>query len=454
MPRALFVGQSERNDSYRAGHTARLVNWYRERLGEGAKSTHVLKGVPRANDFLAFGDLFVRDIRSVDGVLYALVGGTLYRISESGMLASLANTASAEGSMIFGAEDGKVCVVADGRYFVWDGATLDEPTTGAFSGFGSGAFLGDYVLLSERNGRRFQWSDLADAKTLPGVNFATAESTDSNLLRIVPIQGRVLLMKEDAIEQWAATGQAGALAFSPLPGGVFEVGLKAAGLVTRFTGGVFFVGNNGIVYISNGSQVQPISTPAVNAALSRSTPTHCFSYDYEGHIFCAIRFSDREAWIYDIATGEWHERASGQNDPWQITTAAQGYGAWFGGDVSGNLYRFSNTGTDGGVDFVRTAVSNEVYNEGRLFRVPMVEFNLRTGQGAIGETEPKIMVSFSDDGGLTYGHERTRDLGGEGEFDQLVRVRSVGSQRRLCCKVVLSDPRDLTMDAAVNVVIA
>ena len=454
MPRALFVGQSEQNDSYRAGHTGRLVNCYRERLGDGAKSSHVLKGAPRANDFAAVGDLFVRDMRAVGGILYALVNGTLYRINQNGTIISLGVTASAEGAMIFGAEDAKVCTVSGGRYFVWDGTAMVEPSAGAFTGFGSGAFIGDYVLLSERNGRRFQWSDLADATTLPGTNFATAESTDSKLLRIVPLQGRVLLMKEDAIEQWALTGQAGALAFSPITGGVFEVGLKSASLVTRFTGGVFFVGNNGIAYLSNGSQVQPISTPAVNAALERSTPTHCLSYEYEGHIFCAIRFSDREAWVYDIATGEWHERATGQDDPWQITTTAQAYGEWFGGDNTGNVYRFGATGTDTGLDMIRTAISNEVYNEGRLFRVPLVEFNLRTGQGAIGEVEPKAMISFSDDGGLTFGRERTRDLGGVGEFDQLIRVRSVGSQRRLCCKVAISDPRDLTMDAAVNVVLA
>ena len=455
MPRLEFVGQSERDDDYRAGSTCRLVNFYREPLGQGGKAAHVLKGVPRANDFVTMPNLFVRSMAEIDRLLYVLSGSQLIRVSASGSQTVLGETASASGSMIFGGGLGEVCTTANGRYFVWNGATMEEPTAGAFSAFGSGAFLGGYVLLTEDGGRRFQWSGLADAETLPGLNFATAESTDGNLLRVMVLQGRALLMKEDAIEQWAPTGAAGADAFSLIPGGVFEIGLKARALATQFSGGVFFVGDNNIAYITNGGQVQPISTPAVNTAISSSNPTHCFTYEDEGHIFCVVRFSDREAWAYDIVTGEWHERASDSDLPWIIEATTKAYSKWFGGASTGRVYAFAKSGTDDGQPLIRTAVSNTLYNEGRRFRVPMVEMTGRMGQGTITDTqEPQLMVRFSGDGGMTYGREIARDMGGVGEFGQLCRVRSVGSFRQLAMEVRLSDTREITLDAAANVVIA
>jgi len=308
----------------------------------------------------------VRDMVGVDGKFYALCGGTLYRVLESGSASPLGTGVSAEGSMVFGAGFGSVGVVAGNRYFLWDGTTFSEPTSGAFSDFGAGAYIGGYVVLSEAGGRRFQWSALADATDLPGLSFATAESTDGELLRPMVLQGRLLLMKEDAIEQWAPTGAAGANAFSLIPGGVFEVGLKAKALATRFSGGVFFVGDNDIAYISNGFFFNDISCTEIYTAIAQSTPTNCFTYEDEGHIFCGIRFSDRPAFVYDISTGRWHERASGADDPWQITTTASAFRRWYGGDATGNIYEFARSGTDHGADLIRTAVSSTLYNEGPL----------------------------------------------------------------------------------------
>lgn len=453
MPRLEFATQSERDDDYRVGNTMRLVNFYAEPLAPGGRSQHVLKGVPRANDFATMPEIFVRDMRDIDGTFYVLAGGTLYSLNKFGVPTSLGVTSSAAGARIFGA-DGNVCIVSNGRYFVWNGTTMSEPTAGAFSGFNSGAYMGGYVILTEDGGRRFQWSDLADPTTLPGLNFATAESTDGKVLRVVTLLGRLLLMKEDVIEQWALTGAAGANAFAPIPGGVIETGLKARDLVARFSGGMFWVGSDDVAYVGNGSDTQPISGPAVNTALSQSVPTHCFAYEDEGHDFCVIRFSDRPAWVYDFSTGRWHERASGEDDPWSITSMSKHNGRFYGGDAAGNVYRFARAGTDEGADLIRTAVSGTFYNEGDRFRVPMVELTGRMGQGDIGEPEPQVMVSFSRDGGLTYGVERSRSLGGVGDYGQLCRIRGLGSQRQLAMKVRLSDPRDLTLDASCNMVVA
>jgi len=87
--------------------------------------------------------------------------------------------------------------------------------------------------------------------------------------------------------------------------------------------------------------------------------------------------------------------------------------------------------------------------------VPLIELTGRMGQGEITDAqEPKAIVSFSRDGGRTFGDQVERDLGGVGEYDQLCRIRGVGSQRQLCMKVQMSDARDITLDASANVVVS
>lgn len=457
MPRLEFVGQSARDADFPQGNTSRLVNVYREPIGSMAGNA--IKSVPGLDQFANLGELFGRDMATVDGQLYTLAGDTLFRVRADGFPVNLGATVSAEGAMIFGADDGNVCTVSDGRFFVWDGATMLEPTLGPFTDVGAGVFLGGYVILTQRNGREFMWSDLADATTWPGLNFATAESTDGKILRAIAINGRLWLMKEDVIEAWYVTGLSGAEAFAQITGGVIETGLKAAGLVTRFTGGVFFVGADGIAYISNGGQVQPISGPAVNTALAQGQPTDCFTYEDEGHIFCVVRFQDRPAWVYDIATGEWHERAAGDLDPWDIRVAAQAYGSWFGTDNFGRVFRFARTNRDGDQSLIRTMVTDTLQLEGRRFRVPMIEVGMRTGQPVTypadpTQTDARIELSTSKDGGKTWSLPVTRSAGEIGQFDQLVRWRSLGSFYKLTVRLRMSDPAEIPLMSQGNVVIA
>lgn len=449
-----FVGQSARDADNPQANTSRLVNLYREPVGGFAG--HSLKSV-LGTETLVTLEIFGRDFATVNGTFYAMAGDTLYKINSAGVATALGNTVSKDGAKIFGAEQGRVCTVADGRFFVWDGSTMDEPTLNPFTSVGSGVFLGNYVVLTEDNGRRFMWSDLANAKSFPALNFATAESTDGNILRAMKTNGRLWLMKEDVIETWYVTGQASANAFQLITGGVLEVGLKARDLVAPFTGGLFFVGADDIAYISNGGQVQPVSGPAVNTAISQGTPTHCFVYEDEGHKFCVIRFRDRPAWVYDIVTGEWHERASGDGLAWNITATGHAFDKWFGIDVVGKVYEFKRNNLDDTAALIRTAVSNTLQLEGRRFRVPLVEFFPAMGLGVTYTTDqdaPRLEMSTSEDGGRTFRLPVTREAGALGEFDTLVRFRSLGSFRRLTVRVQMSDPVEIPLASQANVVVA
>lgn len=453
MPSLEFVSQSTRDSDNISASTERLVNLYPEPLPDGARARFSLKSVLGTEAWAETPGVFVRALKVVgsDGQTFGAIGGSLYEFSSDGSHFVRGSITDDAKTSIAG-NNGDVTVAAAGSYYVWDGTTLSTPTAGAFSSFGSVEFIGNYTVLTELNGRRFQWSDLADASTLPGLNFATAESTDDALLRAVAINGNLWLFKESSIEIWALTGQSGANAFARLGGGTLDTGLADYGLITKFPGGAFFVGNDGIAYITSGAQLQPVSIVSVETALEDGTPTNCFYYEDEGHKFCVIRFSDRPAWVYDIVTGLWHERASGSS-AWDATASVKAFGSWRVGQSGGNIGRLVRNNADIGQAIIRQATSRTLYIEGRRFRVPMVEFLGRVGKSNLGR-DAEVMVEFSRDGGQTWGNEIWRSMGSQGEYEARMVLRNVGQARNLSARLTLSDEADLTLYSRANVVTA
>lgn len=429
---------------------------YVDRVADPRKTNFTLKSVLGTEAFATTSDLFVRDMDEIGGTLYAVVGDGLYSVNASGSETLLGAVTDADGSQVFG--DGTdVCVVAGGNYYVWDGSTLSQPSTGAFSSFGSGTFLNGYVVLSETDARRFQWSDLADASTLPALNFSTADGADDKILRLETANSRLLIMKEHTVEVWYVTGQSGANAFQRATGGVMEVGLKAKKLATKFRGGVFWVGDDNIAYISSGSGVQPVSgrSPAVESALENKTPTDVFYTEDEGHKFCHIRFSDTPTWVYDVSNGKWHERAYGVNHAaWPITVTARAYDRWFGGNVDGEILRFARNNTDVGASLRRTVVCQPFYLDGAPFRVPWLEFSGRVGTSSLGR-DATLMLRVSGDNGKTWGPEHTVSMGDTGDYEETMEFYGLGWFDKVAVpEVSITDPAELTLNGTGNVKLA
>jgi hypothetical protein len=259
-------------------------------------------------------------------------------------------------------------------------------------------------------------------------------------------------------------------------------------------GGAFFIGSDGIAYLTDGEGLTPVSTPAVETAIKTSTATNVFGYTDEGHKFVVIRFSDRPAWVYDISTGEWHERAEGADlSAWSAEVSVEAFGGWLVGNRLGRVYSLTRSNADAGKALIRTAVSNTLYVSGQRFRVPYLELIGRVGRadesgfieymdttmvvdelerlqvsyddliledddywdlGGQYRREPRVMVVVSKDNGQTWGRVKERDLGALGEYDQRVTLRALGQFRAATVMVSISDPADITLDASVNVQVA
>lgn len=439
MPELQFFAPAARDSDNIASNPSRLVNCYPEPIVAGGRAQYAIKSVLGLQPFSALPGVFTRALAEIDGKLFAVAGEVLQEIAADGGYLSRGAIADDQNTTIAG-NNGDVTVVANGDYYLWDGSSLTNPTPGAFSDFGSHDYIGNYTVLTELNGRRFQWSDIADASDLPGLNFSTADGRDDNLIRPFAINGVLYLFKETSHEVWYLTGGAGAAAFERQAGGVVDVGLKAHNLITRLPGAAFFVGDDNRAHIVAGA-LQPISIPPVETAIKDCQPQACFTYEDEGHTFCVITFRDCPAWVYDLATGEWHERAEGVTlEAWSATCSAKFRGEWYCGRSDAQLFRFAKIGTDDNQPLIREATSKTLYQDGQRFNVGQIELFPRQGfQNA------SIELEISRDGGLTWTPPKVREIGPVGNYAGRVIWRNLGQCRQITARVRFSEAQRFTM---------
>lgn len=401
MPALQWVGQSLRDDDNAQSNTSRLLNVYRERHGD----KFILKSVLGTASLVNFDAVFMRAMRDIGGPLHAVTGGKVYRVTDvdgatvfntsSGvwevggpvLTEELAEVADAADTTIEG-NNGAVTVSAAGTYYnIASDGTVTTPTTGAFSSVGSVSFLGQRTIITEKDGRRFGWSDPADSTTFDALNFATAESEDDNIIRGMAIGPQYWIFGERSIERWYLSGSANTAEFLlPISGGAVDIGLKAFGLIAQMPNGAFFVGDDGIVYLVSGGSMQPISTRGVETAVKNSTPQHCLYYEDEGHKICVIHFADRPAWAFDVSSNEWHERAEGREfGPWSATASARAEGFWFVGTSTGEVRRLERSNREANGPLWRRAVSTTLENDGQRFTIDRVQVQPVSGMANVPE---------------------------------------------------------------------
>lgn len=473
-----FVGQSRRDSDNTQAEPSRLVNYYRE-PASGDRTRHILKSVLGTVAFADLNTVFMRDMVEVEGTIYAVAGGQLYSLNANGVATSLGNVTDSEETTISG-NNGNVCVTAGGDYYVWDGTTLSQSTDGAFSSYGSAFFLGQRTFLTEKNGRRVQWSGVAAPETLDALDFATTETRDDKNIRGIAISGDAWLFKQSSIEIWGLSGATDVVA----PLNTLDIGLKSFGLLSSFPNGAVFVGSDGVVYVTSGGGIQPISITAVETAIDQSEGVRCFYYEDEGHKFCCIRFRDRPAWCYDLSTGEWHERAEGvRHENWPAVAAVKAFGSWHIGTDFGAINRMARVNADVDSPLLRRAVSRTLWQDSQRLRVAEFEIYGQMGgtsylgyepvylsagglnymdagggyilQAGTRASEIDIMcwLRVSRDYGKTWGQEKFKSLGKLGEYNTRAVWRGLGQSRFFVFELNCAAPVDIPIfcDARVRV---
>jgi hypothetical protein len=435
----------------------RCINLYSEQQPPDAKTDTALLPTPGLVSFSTPGSGPIRGLATMDGVLYAVSGSGVYKIIANGTATLLGTLSTATGTVSMDASASQLVIVTNPAAYVATSSTLTAISDPDFPGASTVSYLDGYHIFSRPDTQQFFISDLLAATSYDALDFASAESSPDDVVRVLVDHREVWLFGERSVEVWVNTG-ASAFPFERQPGSILERGCAAAFSPSKMDNSVYWLGDDRIVYKAEGYNPARISTHAIEQAIhgyATVSDAIGFSYTADGHAFYVLTFpSEPATWVYDAATGLWHERDSRASDVsigrWRASSYTYAYGKHLVGDYStGTVWELdSDTYAEGDEDLIRTACSPPIHAEGLRAFMRRLELDMETGVGlSSGQgSDPQAMLSWSDDGGRTWTSEvwaplgQSVSLGGIGVYRARVKWHRLGSFRQRVLKLSISDP--------------
>lgn len=441
MPRVPLITAAYTARSKKAS-AQRCVNLFPEQNPPDAPSPTTFYGTPGYTLWSTIpGDGAVRGAYvSSNGILFAVRGPTVYRYNGGTWIAS--------GSM--GSTAGRVVATDNGTNAVFvDGSTtaptvnLTDFTMGAMSGDGwYGAdfcyFLNGRIVFNKPDTQQFYWTGLYDL-TLDPLDFASAEGSPDSIVSMLVDHAELWFWGPQSLEIFYDSGDQDQ-PYQRVQGAFNEVGCVAPHSINRLDNTIYWLGrdrNGGnIVFRASNYQPQRVSTHAIEQeinAYSRTDDAFSWTYQLEGHTFYVLVFpTASKTWVFDVATGLWHERAFREEDGSLIRHRGNCHAYYdslhlIGDFENGNLYTLSmDVHQDNGADIERF---KDMPHNSQGVRTFYSRFRLdcEVGVGNEAGSEPNVWIQWSDDGGVSWSSSVIRSLGKLGESSKQVNVTRCGS---------------------------
>ena len=426
-----------------------MVNLYPEATPENGKTAGFLNRAPGLRFLATLGGGPVRGLWQFGAYGYAVSGNTLYRV-DSAWTATVLGTVSGSGPVSMSDNGTQLFVACNPRSYIYNATTnvFAEITDPDFPGAVTVGYLDGYFVFNEPNSQKIWVTQLLDGTSVDPSDFASAEGSPDGLLAVAIDHREAWLFGTNTVEVWYDSGAA-AFPLERIQGAFNELGCAAPYSVAKMDNGLFWLGSdargNGMVYRANGYTGQRISTHAVEYAIqSYATISDAIGYTYQqdGHSFYVLLFPTGDAtWVYDVATGGWHERARFENG--QFYRHASNCQMNYNGEIvvgdydNGNLYAFDlDVYADNGnpQKWLRSwrALSSD-QNTLKRTAQHSLQLDCETGVGlATGQgSNPQAMLRWSDDGGHTWSNEHWTSMGAIGSFGTRAIWRRLGMTEKI-----------------------
>ena len=452
-----FLGGSfnGRSSSFDAQRT---VNLYLEQSESGtSRSPAMLIGTPGLAPWLDLDGSRVRGmIAFSETIAIIVVGVNVWKVL-SDKTAKIIGTVADEGPVVSMASNGQTIMMVGGvsGYFINPNAeTVTAIADLDYQGSTNVWFVDGYFAFNKVNTGQFQITQLYGTD-IDGLDYATAEGSPDILLSLIVDHREVWLFGTESVEVWINVGNPD-FPFQRIQGAFLEVGCAAQYSVAKMDNSIFWLARDergfGTIQRAVGYSPARVSNHAVeNAILSypRIDDAVAFTYSQEGHSFYVITFPSAGAtWCFDASTNLWHERAfrkpDGRLDRHRANCQMNFAGLTLVGDwENGNVYSLDlDTYTDNGAAIERIRICPHIAAGANFMFHASLELLMQTGVGLpSGQgSNPQAMLSWSNDGGYSYGTELWAPIGKIGERMSRVKWRRLGKARDRVYKVSITDP--------------
>lgn len=427
----------------------RMVNLYPEATPENGKTAGFLLRAPGLRLLATLGGGPVRGLWQFGAYGYAVSGNTLYRV-DAAWTATVLGTVSGSGPVSMSDNGTQLFVACNPRSYIYNASTgaFAEITDPDFPGAVTVGYLDGYFVFNEPNSQRVWVTSLLDGTSVDPLDFASAEGATDGLVALIIDHREAWLFGTNSVEVWYDSGAA-LFPLERIQGAFNEIGCAAPYSVAKMDNGLFWLGSdargNGMVYRANGYTGQRISTHAIEFAIQGyATISDAIGYTYQqdGHSFYVLSFPTGNAtWVYDVATGGWHERARLENGLFyrHASNCQMNYnGEIVVGDYgNGNLYAFDlDVYADNGqpqkwLRSWRALPSDQ--NTLKRTAQHSLQLDCETGVGlATGQgSNPQVVLRWSDDGGHTWSNEHWTSMGAIGSFGTRAIWRRLGMTAKI-----------------------
>lgn len=300
------------------------------------------------------------------------------------------------------------------------------------------------------------WATALNAVTVASNAFTAAPGS---LKRGVSFRGEYFAFGDNFIQPYrdAAT--------SPFPlepsiqgGGVIPRGLVGTHAVAGWEPGwaaqLLWVADDNTVCKLDGYQATPVSNDSVSRDIEAAVKAgdggllEADVYMQGAVPIWRLTYPGNWTWEYSLL-GNWHERFSYNRTDCRASFTIKAFDRWLSGDrTTGKLLEIDDTYYREAGEPLRMILRSGVAAQfPARFQIPRMDFDITaavgisTGESPI-QTDPKVLIRWSPDGGYTFGNNVPRKLGKQGEASQRVTIQRgpMAGPKGVVFEVEVADP--------------
>jgi len=299
----------------------RMVKLFPEIVPEGGKEPAFLQRAPGLTALATVGAGPIRGLWTYGSYGYVVSGNTLYQL-DSSWNAVAKGTVGGTGPVSMADNGTQLFIAANPQGYIYNASTdvFQQITDPDFPGAGTVGYIDGYFTFNEPNSQKIWVTSLLDGTAVDPLEFASAEGNPDNVVAVFVDHREVWVFGSNSTEVWY---DAGLLDFplTRIQGAFNELGCAAPYSIAKMDNQVYWLGKDargqGIVYKAAGYIGQRVSTHAIEWQMQEYadlTDAVGYTYQQDGHSFYVLNFPSADTtWVYDVATGAWHERASFAN---------------------------------------------------------------------------------------------------------------------------------------------